>query len=61
MARGAKSIDALVTHALYDESAAERLQAAGIRHICSSDSVTHPSNRLTLANLLADALRQSTA
>jgi len=61
MARGAESIDALVTHALYDESAAERLQAAGIRHICSSDSVTHPSNRLTLANLLADALRQSTA
>jgi ribose-phosphate pyrophosphokinase len=59
--RGVASIDALVTHALYDTTAAQRMQAAGIRHICSSDSVTHPSNSLALDRLLADTIRDSTA
>ena len=59
MDRGAGSIDALVTHALYDDDAGQRMQAAGIRRICSSDSVTHSSNSLELAQLLADAIRQA--
>jgi ribose-phosphate pyrophosphokinase len=57
MGRGAASIDALVTHALHDAPAAQRMQAAGIRRICSSDSVTHPSNSLRLDRVLADAIR----
>ena len=59
--RGAASIDALVTHALFDALAQQRMQAAGIRHIWSSDSVTHPTNNLPLDRLLADAMRSSTA
>jgi ribose-phosphate pyrophosphokinase len=59
--QGAASVDALVTHALYDEDAGQRMQAAGIRHICSSDSVSHASNRLMLDRLLADAIQCSAA
>jgi ribose-phosphate pyrophosphokinase len=61
MNRGVASIDALVTHALYDAPAGERMQVAGIRRICSSDSVTHASNRLTLDRLLAEAIRHCSA
>jgi ribose-phosphate pyrophosphokinase len=60
MDRGVASIDALVTHALYDTNAGQRMQAAGIRRICSSDSVSHPSNSLSLDQLLADAIRHCT-
>ncbi len=57
--RGAASIDALVTHALFHTEAAQQMQAAGIRHIWSTDSVTHPTNLLSLNHLLADAIRHS--
>ena len=61
MERGVASIDALVTHALYDVPAGQRMQTAGIRRVCSSDSVSHPSNHLMLDRLLADAARQDRA
>lgn len=56
-ADGAGSIDALITHALFDDQAEQRLRDAGIRHIWSSDSIPHSSNAIQLAPLLADAIR----
>jgi ribose-phosphate pyrophosphokinase len=57
LAAGAARIDAAVTHALLDDEAAARLAAAGIRELVSTDTVPHPSNRIGVAGLLADALR----
>jgi ribose-phosphate pyrophosphokinase len=54
--RGATSITALVTHALFVDDALERLRAAGVGAICSTDSVPHPTNALALDGLLAAAL-----
>jgi ribose-phosphate pyrophosphokinase len=53
---GAASIDIGVTHALFDEAAEARLEAAGARRIVSTDSVMHKSNRAPLAGVLAAAL-----
>ena len=50
------SLSVLVTHALFVGDAEQRLAAAGVTHICSTDSVLHHSNRLQLAPLLASAL-----
>ncbi len=50
------SLSVLVTHALFVGDAEQRLAAAGVTHVCSTDSVPHPSNRLPLAPLLASAL-----
>jgi ribose-phosphate pyrophosphokinase len=50
------SVSVLVTHALFLEGAVERLSAAGVAHIWSTDSIPHPTNRLGLAPLLASAL-----
>lgn len=51
------SISVLVTHALFVEDATDRLHRAGISRIYSTDSIEHPSNCLSLADLLAEALR----
>jgi ribose-phosphate pyrophosphokinase len=55
---GARSVEALVVHALCDEAAAARLRHAGVRRLISTDSCRHPSNSLFLAGLLAGALRE---
>lgn len=51
------SISVLVTHALFLEGALERLKAAGVVRIWSTDSVPHATNRVELAPLLAAACR----
>jgi ribose-phosphate pyrophosphokinase len=38
------------------DGALERLSAAGVDQIWSSDSIPHPTNRVALAPLLAQAL-----
>lgn len=55
-AGGASIVDALITHGLFQDDAEDRLRAAGIRHVWTSDSVPHPSNAANLAPLLAEAL-----
>jgi ribose-phosphate pyrophosphokinase len=59
-ARGAASVSALVTHALFVGDALVRMQDAGIGDISSTDSVCHDSNRIRLAGLLAAALDEGT-
>lgn len=55
--KGARSVHCLVTHALFAKHAEESLNVAGIQHIWSSDSITHSSNVIPLAPLLAGAFK----
>lgn len=57
--RGAASISVLVSHALFVDGAVERLRAAGVGEICSTDSIPHDSNHLYLDGLLAKALLEA--
>ena len=53
----AGKICCLVTHALFAEGALELLHQAGIEDVWSSDSISHPSNVIHLAELLASELQ----
>jgi len=55
---GAKRVDALVTHALFAAGAEQRMREAGIAEIWSTDSITHTSNSISLAPLLAKTLQE---
>ena len=59
LARGAACVDVAVTHALFVGDALAQLQAAGVRHVWSSDCVPHPSNAVSVVPLLAEALSRS--
>lgn len=56
LARGAATVDVAVTHGLFVGDALQQLQAAGIRHVWSTDCVPHASNCVSVAPLLAQAL-----
>jgi ribose-phosphate pyrophosphokinase len=56
-ASGASSINAIVVHALFPPPLMPLFGRAGIHSIRSTDSVQHPTNAISLNNLLADALR----
>jgi len=56
LARGAATVDVAVTHALLVGDALEQLRAAGVREVWSTDSVPHPSNVVSIAPLVAQAL-----
>ena len=55
---GAASIEIAVVHALFKPGVGATLRRMGARSVFSTDSCPHPSNRLPLAGLMADALRQ---
>lgn len=55
-ARGAAAIDAAVVHALFGDDALDRLAAAGIGRVWSTDAVPHATNVVSVAPLLARAL-----
>lgn len=56
-AAGAARVDVVVTHALFVGDAIDTMHAAGVGEIWSTDAIVHPSNRISLAPLLAAALR----
>jgi ribose-phosphate pyrophosphokinase len=55
--RGAKSVEVYVTHAMYDQQTARGLRRAGISRVFSCGGIPHPSNAVSLAPVLAEALR----
>lgn len=55
-AQGPASVSVVVTHALFAGDALQRLEAAGVDNVWSTDSIPHPSNVIPLAPLLAEAL-----
>ncbi len=56
LAKNAEHVDVLVTHALFADDAKQRLVEAGVRHIWSTDSVSHDSNVISLADILKEAV-----
>lgn len=58
---GARSVDAIVTHALFPIELMPSFNAAGIRSVRSTHSVPHPTNAIPLDDILADALRAELA
>ena len=52
------SITVMVTHALFVGDALAKITAAGVGQVWSSDSILHPSNCISLAASLAQALRE---
>jgi ribose-phosphate pyrophosphokinase len=55
-AAGATAIDAIVIHALFPPELVGKLFDAGICSVKSTDSVPHPTNAITLDEVLAGAL-----
>jgi ribose-phosphate pyrophosphokinase len=53
---GARRIEAVAVHALFDTDDAKAMAGAGVSRIRSTDSVAHPTNAIALAPLLAAAL-----
>ena len=58
LAAGAVSVDVAVTHALFDSGALSLLRSAGVSQIWSTDCIEHSSNAVSMAPVLASALRQ---
>ena len=56
LAAGAISVDAVVTHALFKPALAQDFSRAGITSVRSTDSVPHPSNAISLDDILVAAL-----
>jgi ribose-phosphate pyrophosphokinase len=57
LSMGARSVDAVVTHALCEGGDLRALHDAGVGHLWSTDSLPHAGNRVELAGLLADGCR----
>lgn len=55
---GAAKVHCLVTHPLFVDEAEKLLHQAGVTHIWSTDSITHSTNAIALAPLLAQSLRE---
>ncbi|HEX5310764.1 ribose-phosphate pyrophosphokinase [Aquabacterium sp.] len=53
---GAASVDVAVTHALFAHDAQHIIHQAGVRHIWSTDCIPHPSNTITMAPHIAQAV-----
>ena len=57
VAAGARTIDVIVTHALFPAELHDTMVGAGVRSIRSTHTVPHPSNAIPLDATLAMALR----
>lgn len=55
---GATTVDLAVTHALFAADALAVVRAAGVTEVWSTDCIPHPSNAVSVAPMLAQALRQ---
>lgn len=58
---GAARMEVGVVHALFGPDVGERMKAAGVARVVSTDSVAHPTNAAHLAGILAEALREEFA
>jgi ribose-phosphate pyrophosphokinase len=55
--REAAAITVYATHALFDSAAAAAMRDAGVDEIVSTDTVTHPSNGMSVVGAIAAGLR----
>lgn len=56
LAAGARQVDVAVTHGLFVADAVAALQAAGVTHVWSADTVPHATNAISVLPLLAQSL-----
>jgi len=56
LAAGAGTVDSAVTHALLSDEALRMMRQAGVCDIWSTDTIPHPTNAVSVAHLLAQAL-----
>lgn len=54
---GAASVDVAVTHALFAGDALALIKQAGVNRVWSTDCIAHPSNAISMAPVLAKALK----
>jgi ribose-phosphate pyrophosphokinase len=57
LAGGAATVDVAVTHALFAGDAFQVIKQAGVNEIWSADSIEHHTNAVSLAPLIAAALK----
>lgn len=57
LSAGAATVDVAVTHALFAGEALVLIKQAGINRVWSTDCIAHPSNAISMAPVLAQALR----
>lgn len=57
LAAGAASVDVAVTHALFAGNALQMIRDAGVKQVWSTDCILHPSNAISMAPIIAQALR----
>ncbi len=55
---GATQVDTIVTHPLFRQDAEEIIRQSGVKNIWSTDSITHPTNAITLDKLLVKTIKQ---
>jgi ribose-phosphate pyrophosphokinase len=55
---GARTIDAIIIHALFNERLVRTFASSGIRSVRSTSSIPHPTNAITLDSVLIGALRR---
>ena len=58
LAAGAASVDVAATHALFAGDALQVMQNAGVGEVWSTDCIAHPSNVVSMADAIAQALAQ---
>lgn len=56
LAAGAVSVDVAVTHALFAGDALQTMQDAGVGEVWSTDCISHPSNAVSMAASIGEAL-----
>lgn len=56
LSAGAASVDVAVTHALFAGDALALIKQAGVNRVWSTDCIAHPSNAISMAPVLAQAL-----
>jgi ribose-phosphate pyrophosphokinase len=56
LAAGATSVDVAVTHALFAGDALQIILQAGVGKVWSTDCIIHPSNAVSMASSIAEAL-----
>lgn len=55
---GFRRVNAIVVHALFEAGTPERIRAAGVETMVSTDSIPHPTNAIPIAPLLGGALQR---
>jgi ribose-phosphate pyrophosphokinase len=56
--KGAARVEAVIVHALFNEADLKRMKESGVDSVRSTNSITHDSNAISIAPLLAAALNQ---